>query len=156
MNKTAIDKRLLRLLPGNGTFSSKLNQFGIPTPNEANLKRNTEVANKLYDTLGGAEADRPVYEFREDAHPLEGVSQSHGDFTDTKTGKKHTSGIGASNEVSDFNDAVIAHEQAHVTSPIQRGRFRKIYDIANRVHNNALYQSIAPLLQAYGLSLIHI
>lgn len=151
MNKTAIDKRLLRLLPGNGTFTNPLNYtLGKTTPNETNLKRNTEIADKLYDTLGGTDIHRPAYEFREDAHPLEGISNTDAKYTDPKTGKKYNDFVGASNEVSDFNDAFIAHEQAHITSPIQRGRFRNLFAKINGVHNSKYYQLIAPLLQAYG------
>lgn len=116
-------------------------------PNAKNYAHNVETANKLHDALGGSAADRPEYRLLDEAHPLESMAMPN--YTVPQTGEVLHHKIHGSNEVSDFNNGILAHELGHDTSPIQHNNIaNKIYVASKKILGNQKYQQlIDPLLR---------
>lgn len=136
------------------------NPFDVNDPdakvvNEENFKRNKSFGEKLHAALGGSPDSIPEFDLRDNQNVKPMSSRFKPTSVDADTGR--VKGIlQGSNKVSDFNDAILAHELAHSTSPIVNSkRFGKYFNVLNLIYNSPQYRMLAPALMNKGGLLGH-
>ena len=100
----------------------------------------------VYDALGGDVKAKPSYDLRENLGPI----KSKYNYTPNMERNSYTTSVLGDAKVSDFNDAMLAHELAHSTSPIEKSRFSKVMNKLYALGQDPRVVALSPVVQQVG------